>query len=76
MTIDDPADQGKKIKIDFMSRKNWGGTILVRKFDGNGKLTGWSLSSTRQSADAAFNQPVKQTGVSLPLRARDKGRQA
>ncbi len=78
MTADDPGDQGKKIKVDFMSRKNpvWEGKILVRKFNGNGEFTGWSLSSTRQTRDAAFHQLVKQARVSLPLRAGGKGRRA
>jgi hypothetical protein len=46
----------------------------VRKFDSNGKLTGWSLCSIRQSRDPTFDQPVTQAQV--PLRAGDRGRRA
>jgi DNA-sulfur modification-associated len=78
VTATDPEDPAKKIKVDFMSRENpdWQGRILVRKFNSNGEFTGWSLSSTRQTRDAAFHQLVKQARVSLPQRASAKGRRA
>jgi hypothetical protein len=45
---------GKKMKV--MSRDNpaWQGKILIAAFDNKGKQVGWSLSSTRQTRDAAY----------------------
>jgi len=68
VTIPDPEDSTKKTKVDFMSRKNptWQGKILVKKYDSNGEVSGWSLSSTRQTRDAAFHELVRQAQVKLP----------
>jgi hypothetical protein len=68
---EDPKNPGKTIKVPFMSRDNaeWQGKILIKKFDSNGVHTGWSLSSTRQTRDAAFHAIVKQAKVSLPAKA-------
>lgn len=76
VTIEDPEDPTKKIKVDFMSRKNpdWQGKILVKKFDSNGNFSGWSLSSTRQTRDSAFHELVRQAKVSLPTKATRKAR--
>lgn len=68
VTVPDRNDPSKKVKVDFMSRKNpaWEGKILVKKHDSDGNFSGWSLSSTRQTRDAAFNDLVKQGQVTLP----------
>lgn len=78
VTIQDPKDPSKKIKVDFFSRDNtgWEGKILVKKFDSNGEFSGWSLSSTRQTRDAAFHELVRQAKVSLPTRSAGRGGRA
>jgi len=75
VTIVDPEHADKKVKVDFMSRKNpeWEGKILVKKYDSNGAFSGWSLSSTRQTRDSAFHELVKQAQVSLPVAKGRRG---
>jgi hypothetical protein len=76
MATDEPEGQGNKIEIAFLCHRNAGGRILVRKFDSDREFIGWSLSSTRQTCDAAFHQLVRLARASLPLAAGDKGRRA
>jgi hypothetical protein len=45
---------------------DWQSLIPVQQFDQNGKPTGWSLSSTRQTRDAAYHYLVGISGMSLP----------
>jgi hypothetical protein len=44
---------------------NWHGKILVQQFDQTGGPRGWSLSSTRQTRDAAYHYLVKVAGLYL-----------
>lgn len=44
---------------------DWHGLILIQQFDQNGKPTGWSLSSTRQTRDAAYYYLAQKSGVDL-----------
>jgi hypothetical protein len=44
---------------------DWQGKILLQQFDQSGKPTGWSLSSTRQSREAAYHYLVKHSGVAF-----------
>jgi Pyridine nucleotide-disulphide oxidoreductase len=44
----------------------WQGKILIRRFDRNGKPTGWSPSSTRQSRDAAYHYLTEVRGPDIP----------
>lgn len=77
ITTDGPG--GKKITIPLMARDyedetgthlegnpDWRGKILLQQFDQSGKPTGWSLSSTRQSREAAYHYIAKHSGVVLP----------
>ena len=75
VTVADAEQPDKKVKVDFMSRKNpeWEGKILVKKYDSNGAFSGWSLSSTRQTRDAAFHELVKQAQVTLPAAKGRRG---
>jgi len=75
VTVPEPDDPTKKVKVDFMSRRNpaWEGKILVKKYDSDGNFSGWSLSSTRQTRDAAFYELVKQAQVTLPTAKGRRG---
>jgi hypothetical protein len=56
VTTKDP-DTGQQITVDVMSRDNpdWQGKILIKQFNQDGTPTGWTISSTRQTRDAAYN---------------------
>jgi hypothetical protein len=56
VTTKDPAT-GHEITVKVMDRDNpdWQGKILIRQFDQEGTPTGWTVSSTRQTRDAAYN---------------------
>jgi hypothetical protein len=67
---------GKTIKVPLMARDHsdgngnsvmgnpdWYGKILIQQFDQNGNPKGWSLSSTRQTRDAAYHYLVKKAGI-------------
>jgi hypothetical protein len=45
---------------------DWQGLTLIQQFDQHGNPTGWSLSSTRQTRDAAYHYLVRVAGLSLP----------
>ena len=47
-----------------MSRDNpeWIGRILIKRFDQDGKLAGLSVSSTRQTREAAYSYLCKVAG--------------
>lgn len=47
---------------------DWQGLILIQQFDQSGNPTGWSLSSTRQTRDAAYHYLVRMSGISLPTK--------
>jgi len=55
-------------EIETAGNPAWQGLILVRKFDKTGRPTGWSLSSTRQTRDAAFHYIADVADVDLPSR--------
>jgi hypothetical protein len=68
---------GDPVTVDVMARDytdengnlvpgnpDWRGKILVEKFK-DGKPTGWSLSSTRQTRDAAYHYLVATAEVEL-----------
>lgn len=69
-------ETGKKVTIPVMARESdesdgnpdWQGKILIQQFDPNGKPKGWSLSSTRQTRDAAYHYLVQVSGVALPTK--------
>ena len=49
------AKNGKKIGVMSRENSDWHGKILIETFNKKtGKPTGWSLSSTRQTRDAAY----------------------
>jgi len=60
--------------MDVMDRKNpaWQGKILVEVMDSNGKQ-GWSLSSTRQTREAAFQYLCEVTGLKFEAQGRRRG---
>jgi hypothetical protein len=51
---------------------DWRGKILVETFDHAGKPTGWSVSSTRQTRDAAFHYLVEMSKMKLTPRSSAK----
>jgi hypothetical protein len=51
---------------------DWRGKILIQTFDQTGKPTGWSVSSTRQTRDAAFHYLVEKSGAKLTPRSSSK----
>jgi hypothetical protein len=44
---------------------DWHGKTLIQQFDNSGKPSGWSLSSTRQTRDAAYHYLVQKAGISI-----------
>ena len=64
---------GKTIKVPFMARDHketstqgnpsWQGKILIQKFNQDGSSNGWSLSSTRQTREAAYHHIIRQAGL-------------
>jgi hypothetical protein len=56
-------DNGNVVSV---GNPDWQRSILVPTFDPTGKPTGWSISSTRQTREAAFHYLVEKTGVKLP----------
>jgi hypothetical protein len=60
---------GKTTKVLIMSRDNpaWQGKILLQKFDQNGEVTGWGVSNTRGSRDAAYAYLIEQGGFQVRL---------
>jgi hypothetical protein len=67
---------GKNVTVPLMARDHydengdfvagnpaWHGKILIQQFDQAGKSNGWSLSSTRQTREAAYHYLVKETGI-------------
>jgi hypothetical protein len=68
--------KGADVTVDVMARDysdsegnfvegnpDWQGKILVQKFDQEGNPTGWSLSSTRQTRDAAYHYLAATAGL-------------
>jgi len=88
MSIPDPKDEKKTVEVavPIMGRDSedppqvgnpaWQGRILVRKFDDNGHPTGWSLSSTRQTRDAAYHYLVEAGGFKMPVKVSKKAQAA
>jgi hypothetical protein len=66
MARDYEGDEEKGISA-IEGNPDWQGKILTRTFDSNGKPTGWSLSSTRQTRDAAFHYLVEKSGLAEKL---------
>jgi hypothetical protein len=74
-----PAEiNGQKVQVPVMARDHtdeqgsfvegnpaWRGLILVQQFDQNGQAKGWSLSSTRQTRDAAYHYLAKVARLDL-----------
>ena len=67
---------GKTIQVPVMARDYtddqgdlihgnpaWRGLILIQQFDQNGNPRGWSLSSTRQTRDAAYHYLTRVAGL-------------
>ena len=67
MARDYEGDKEKDIP-PIEGNPDWQGKILIRTFDSNGKPTGWSFSSTRQTRDAAFHYLVEKSGVADQLK--------
>ena len=73
--IPDPSDESKTITVALMARDvaesdmpgnpDWYGKILIQTFDPDGNSKGWSLSSTRQTRDAAYHYLVQKSEVTL-----------
>ena len=73
--VEDPDDPSRTFRIPVMARDctepattgnpEWYGMILVQKFGADGVHIGWSLSSTRQTRDAAYHYLVKKSGIVL-----------
>lgn len=71
---------GKEIEVPVMARDSgepdwhgnpdWETKILTRKFDNEGQAQGWSLSSTRQTRDAAYHYLAQVAGVDLPSKTK------
>lgn len=67
---------GQHLTVPLMARESdesignpdWHGLILIQQFDRAGQPKGWSLSSTRQTRDAAYHYLVKHAQVNLPTR--------
>jgi hypothetical protein len=55
---------------ESVGNPDWQGLILLQKFDSQGYPQGWSLSSTRQTRDAAYHYLVRNSGVSLPAKLK------
>ncbi len=47
---------------------DWHGKILIQQYDSAGNSKGWSLSSTRQTRDAAYHYLVKNSAVTIPAK--------
>lgn len=73
-------EDGSVIEVPVMARDSdepgwtgnpaWQGKILTQKFDSQGQAQGWSLSSTRQTRDAAFHYLAQVAGVDLPGKSK------
>ena len=73
--IPDPNDEPKTLMVPLMARDvaeadmpgnpAWYGKILIQQFDPAGESKGWSLSSTRQTRDAAYHYLAKASEVNL-----------
>lgn len=65
--IEDARDRKRlgRDEIEVMSRENprWIGTLLVPKYDSNGKLVGNVLTNNYQTREAAYNYLCKVAGV-------------
>ncbi len=70
--------EGKSVTVTLMARDHydedgnlvegnpdWHGKILIQQFDQTGKPNGWSLSSTRQTRDAAYHYLVQKAGLNV-----------
>jgi hypothetical protein len=53
--VDATDEDGEIKRVEAMSQKNpeWIGRVLIKKFDQDGNLKGYSVSSTRQTREAA-----------------------
>ena len=60
MARDEYDDKSNLVRV---GNPEWYGKILVQQFHANGKSKGWSLSSTRQTRDAALHYLVKVAQV-------------
>jgi hypothetical protein len=58
-------EDGNDLVVNVMDRDNpaWHGKVLIRKFDQDGNPKGWSLSSTRQTRDAAYHYLMAVAGL-------------
>jgi DNA-sulfur modification-associated len=58
-------ETGKEVKVPVMSKENpdWRGKILVPRFDANGTRTGFIVSSTRQTREAAYAYLRERAGL-------------
>jgi hypothetical protein len=80
VTVEVKGPDGKLVKTDVpvMARDSvdpyqvgnpaWRDIILVQQFNAKGESIGWSLSSTRQTRDAAYHYLIRVSG--LPLASR------
>lgn len=65
--IEDPKDRKRlgRDTIEVMSRDNpsWIGTLLSRKYDENGKMTGYVLTNNFQTREASYNYLCRVAGI-------------